>query len=406
MTEKEKRFITLKELFDGEELLDEKLSDFATLRNYSTGSKCQFAKAMMHYCNSTKLMPAQLLEEAYEDEDNIKRINHRRINGKLAKFKKSISHLAPNTEKNMFNAIIHWYAMNDIQIPAAVRSNDKVTGLKENRFIPTADDIREALNYVTYRDKAIILLQCSSGMGTSELLSITRQEFLDGINYDTMITTLHPVRKKTQTPYTTFCSPEATNAVLFWLKEWDGEMLIDLREDGVTAMYQRINKATGKEKGVYGKFRSHNMRKFFNNELLNAGMSYNLVWFLSGRSENSTQKAYYDWKEERLREEYIKFVKHISVTEVVVNLTPEDVMSELNDLKTSMSNMQKERDALARMVQEQANAIKDIQNKTLYIEKLKASNIDDERKEILIQVAEEQKKRKMGLPYKKMWEPE
>lgn len=406
MEEEKKRFITLKELFDGEELLDEKLSDFATLRNYSTGSKCQFAKAMMHYCESTKMMPAQLLEEAYEDEDKFKRINLRRINARLATFKKSISHLAPNTEKNMFNSIIHWYTMNDVQIPAAVRSNDKVTGLKENRFIPTADDIREALNYVTYRDKAIILLQCSSGMGTSELLGLTRKEFLDGIDHNTMITTLHPVRKKTQIPYTTFCSPEATNAVLLWLKEWDGEMLIDLKEEGLIAMYQRINGAMGKEKGVYGKFRSHNMRKFFNNELLNAGMSYNLVWFLSGRSENSTQKAYYDWKEERLREEYIKFVKHISVTEVVVNLTPEDVMSELNDLKTSMSDMQKERDALARMVQEQSNAIKEIQNKTLYIEKLKASDIEEDRKELLVDVAEQQMKKKMGMPYKKLWEPE
>ncbi len=388
-TMSETRFITFKQLFDGKELLDEKLSEYATLRNYSTGSKSQLAKSMMHYCNTTKMMPTQLLEEAYEDQDKNIRMNMRRINGRLTAFKISIRHLAPVTAKNMFNVIIHWYAKNDVQIPEAVRSTDKVTTLKKNRVLLEAEDIRTALNYVTFRDKAIILLQCSSGMGTSELLGITRQEFLDGIDYETYITTLYPVRAKTQQPYITFCSPEATKAVLLWLEEWKGEMLFNLKEDGLLSMYQRINHAMDThEKGVYGKIRSHNMRKFFNNQMLNNGMPRDLVWFFSGRTENETQKAYIDYKPERLKEMYMEHLKAVSVTEVVRDITDARVQA-----------LEKENVELRAMMEK-------IQQRLGITDKIESSSLPDERKKLYTSVLKEQNKRDMGLPYKELWMPD
>lgn len=334
---------TLKTMFNSGtgELLDESLENYASLRNYSKGSRRQFARAMMHHCNANEMTPMQLLEEAMVDEDNHIRMTIRKINTRLTKLKKHLSDLAPITQKNVFNTVVHWYKMNDVQIPSAVRSNDKVTTLKENRYIPTPDDIRLILEEAkTPRNKAIILVQISSGMGNAELLSIKREEFLEGIDYDTYITTLHPVRGKTQQPYTTFCSPEATKAVLYYLEKYDGEMLFPLEEKGLIAVYRRItSRLYEKQKGVYSKYRSHNMRKFFNNQMMNHGMPRDLVWFFSGRCENETQKAYVDYGDNYLKEQYMNFVKHVSVTEVVRDLLDhKEILAELR--KTHDDNIQ------------------------------------------------------------------
>uniref|UniRef100_UPI00351BF875 tyrosine-type recombinase/integrase n=1 Tax=Methanomethylovorans sp. TaxID=2758717 RepID=UPI00351BF875 len=309
----------LNELYAEGELINDALKTYADLHEYKKGTRSNFAIAMWKYCNLTGLTPEQLLSEAFEDEDNRVRMPQRKIYTHLSKFKESLKVIAPTTARVTFNMVVHWYRQNSVQVPPI--NIPKVKPRKENRFIPTADDIREALNYVTYRDKAIILLQCSSGMGTAELLGISRQDFLDGVDYDTYITTLHPTRAKTNTPYTTFCSPEATKAVLYWLEQWQDESLFGLKKYGILAMYKRINVAIGKDKYTFGRIRSHSMRKFFNTEMLNAGMPRDLVWFLSGRTENETQRAYIDYKTEVLKNAYMKHVKAVSVTEVVRDIS-------------------------------------------------------------------------------------
>jgi integrase len=305
--------------------LDNTFKKYIKLHNRKSGTAHNMAAALRYLCNITNKTPTQLIDEALTEQESNIRMNRRKVGDYLAEYSDAIQHLAPTTRRSFFNCIKRFYVRHDIFLPST--GTEKVQPLKENRYIPTSDDIRKALSYSSPRNQAIILLQCSSGMGSAELLSLTRKEFLDGIDRTTMITTLHPTRVKTQQPYTTFCSPEATRAVLYWLEFYDGESLFGINQTGLTSMYKRLDIRLKNEvpSGKFAHIRSHNMRKFFNNELLNAGMSYDLVWFFSGRCESDTQKAYRDWKEERLKEEYIKFVKHISVTEIVRDITNEKV---------------------------------------------------------------------------------
>lgn len=300
--------------------VDTMLETYSTNCKYSHSSKRQLAIAVLRYQNATGMSMTDLLNEAYADEDNRVRLPMRKINMRLAAMQKYIENLADVTRKNTFNIIVHFYKMHDIQIPTSIKTNVKASALKENRYIPKPDDIRAMLEVTSkLRDKAIILLQVSTGMGSSELMSITCNEFKAGVDRTTMITTLRPQRAKTKNHYITFCSPEATEAVLKYLETYKGEYLFDLNEQKLMGIYRRISqRLEEKEKGVYCKHRSHNMRKAFNSRMLNHGMPRDLVWFFSGRSENDVQRAYIDYDEAHLKAEYMKHMEAVMVlTEVI-----------------------------------------------------------------------------------------
>ncbi len=329
------------------DILSEKdFINFCKRNNYKKSTIRNIANSLRVLCNIAGKMPSELLDEANDEQDSNVKLRKRQVGTYIAEYTDAIAPLSPTTRRQMFNMVKDWYTKNDITLPYA--GTVKAAPTKENRYIPTRDDIFKSIQYASPRNKAIVLLQCSSGMGTAELLSIKREEFLKGIDRNTMITTLRPIRVKTQEHYVTFCSPEATKAVLLWLEEWDGEMLIDLKEHGLVTMYQRLSDDAGfkTEKGQFSPIRSHNMRKFFNNELVNAGMSKDLLWFFSGRCENDVQRAYYDWKPEVLKEKYMDYVKYVSVTEVIVddlyNAKIEEMKQELNYQKNEYMAAQME----------------------------------------------------------------
>lgn len=312
------KIFSLKEVMEDKVFLD----TFSSNKESTVESK---AAAMRSLCNMTGKSPTELKNEAVEDQFNPKMPlpSMRKVKDYLSELYSGLNDLAPSTKIHRIAVIRYFYELNEIQLPPKKRSS-KTLSLQNPKAIPNAADIKRALTFTKNpRNHAIILCQASSGMGAGEILSITTEDFWKGQDKSSNITTLHPIRKKTQHRYITFISPEATDAVKLYLKNYDGEMLFPLTVRGLKTMYSRLDADAGfeKEMGEYGWIRSHNMRKFFNDQMRDAGMPVDLVDYLSGRTESTTRTAYHTWKEYLLKEHYMKYVDSVSIMETVRNTT-------------------------------------------------------------------------------------
>lgn len=60
----------------------------------------------------------------------------------------------------------------------------------EHLDIPSKDDLRDVLKVCDLRDKAILLVGCSSGLTASAIVKLTIEQFFKGYDPETRITAL------------------------------------------------------------------------------------------------------------------------------------------------------------------------------------------------------------------------
>jgi len=173
----------------------------------------------------------------------------------------------------------------------------KVEGLKESQIRKnlTKEDICQMLEVCrTFKMKAVILAQASSGLAGSDLLNLKISDFKEGIKevYDDnderrRICQLNLKRKKTHVKFTTFFNEEAVEAIERYLEferediKPDDALFSRYKSGGdhMTTMaiqhsYRDLNKFLNWKPDAdgYHKATSHMLRKFFNTQLINAGM--------------------------------------------------------------------------------------------------------------------------------------
>lgn len=332
--------------------IDETILEHCDKNGYSKGTRRNIAYGFAIYCNAIGMTPTELFEEAVLEQT--KPIQLRKINKHLAKLRAAIVDLAPQTQGQVISIVTNFYRCNDIQVPFI--KPPKAKKLKENFYIPNREDVKRAILHTTPRNQAIILTQATSGMGMSEVLSLTVDQFYDGVDKNDVVT-WHITRAKTDYDYTTFSSPEATKAIRLHLETHEGTSLWNLNQNGLLAMYKRLDERAGFEtaKGNYGKIRSHNMRKYFNDVMRDAGAPVDFVDYLSGRKESETHATYHLQKPHLLKELYIKYLPALGIMEDVRVVSNEDVMKELqrqhddnlmmsmkyNDLEAELYEMKK-----------------------------------------------------------------
>ena len=273
--------------------------------------------------------------------------------------------------------VISFYKYNYVEVPIQPRSKLKSRPKKENIKTVGKEGIRAALEHCNVRDEAIALCGVSSGMGSSELSSLTLQAFYDGYDSETGITTFDMRRQKVGTDFITFISPEASQAVLRYLEWRDRPIISDnekeflcrkttedsylfisanvsrsyldaknetirrLPSSAIQQLYKRISKNAGMSsgKGVYNPFRSHNMRKYFNSTLKNNGCDSDLVEYFMGHTLGDTKTAYYEGDPEKLKQIYEKFVPHLMISkELDLSESPEyQKVVQDNDILTKVN---------------------------------------------------------------------
>jgi integrase len=370
-----------------------------TVTDKRVSTQKTYSNAVIHYCNYLDKSPTEFINEAISLEKIDARTSKMTIKGYLGGYKKYISTLAPKTVQLYTTRILSFYKKNDIQIPDFT-IEDAAT-LVNSRDTPSVEIVRNILADCELKHKCIILLQCSSGMGLAELLSITREDFEEGYDVETGVTTFHPLRRKTTIKYTTFCTPECSKYIKLWLEDCDrrGRVLnnlVGMSDIGVKCMYGRLSENAGyKKTKSFRKIRSHAMRKLFTIEMNKHGLSFDVISFLSGRKPSRIWDAYNYYTDDKLKKEYMQHMEAVTFIDRMVVYTDERVQA-LEKQLAERDMKDAERDAL----------IEQIQKRLGLFETVEESDMSDEKKDSYKKVIREQSKRDLGKKYDALWLPD
>lgn len=320
---------------------DEILKELQDTRGLNKTTLKYYKIDLKIYTDLHKMNLNQLLDEAEEEEEKMVRMRKRKIKKRLLQF---LNHLTqenykPSSIKVMMGHITGFYRTFEIETPKI--KLPKIENHETINDIPTKDHIREAIQTRNLKHRAIILFMSSSGTGTYETTKLTVQDFINATwdyhktdnilealkilkKKNGIIPTFHLTRIKTNFQYFTFCSPEASEAIINYLISWDDikpdDLLFKISKDGLGSLFKRINdKYQWGSKGTRRFFHAHSLRKFFATQLTKARIDHLIIEWMLGHSIPPTTAAYYKSDPKELRFQYLQVVDKLSISKVEVH---------------------------------------------------------------------------------------
>ena len=338
--------------------------------NASDNTKQSYLQAMQAYTDKTGKTPEQLILEAEAEVRAGRLMRERTIFTYLPEFRELLEkkELAPLTIKNRMTGICSFYKYYNIDLPVLPKNINRARPQKKRRDIPTKEDIQAILKFCDPLERALVLVDASSGLAATEICNLKVSDFKKGKDLKTNITVLHVTRKKEEDyEFHTCLSPEATMAIEIYLayrsravETEDKERLEQLEKQRVTsdndylfisravpddylsfydldkskkenarlrekmrkldttaimAIYRRLSEKAqmSAPSDDWNIIRSHNLRRFFNTTLLNAGASIFLVDYAMGHALDSTHDGYYRNDPQKLREHYSEYVHLLTI---------------------------------------------------------------------------------------------
>ena len=307
---------------------------FCKDRNIKESTRQGYISTLLRYTNLHNCTIEELIAEAEEDELNRIPLKERRIKHRLLDYRTFLleSDLSSNTVKTYFSKLKTFYIHFEIEIPYLpdVKYNKQyVTNYLD---LPTKQHIQDALDISPLSIKALILFMSSSGTAKAETLSLTVEDFINGTKEyhhntglkdileelserDDIVPTIYLKRIKTDKYYYTFCSSEASQYIIKYLKTRDNlkfnDKLFPFNGSYIMKKFQIINDQMGWGfKGNYRFFRTHTLRKF---HASNIQLVAEYIDALQGRSKNSVHETYIKTNPEKLKEIYIKNMKNVMI---------------------------------------------------------------------------------------------
>jgi integrase len=347
--------------------MDETIIEWLTIINVKANTERNYLLGFQWFTEYTGKEPEELLPEAEKEVRDGILPRQRTIKKYLVGFRKYLQDkgLAPLTVKIHMTSVKSFYQAFDIEIPKT-RSEHRARSLQKHIEIPTKDELCEVLKVCGPLEKAVILVGVSSGLAANEICNLKVSDFKKGHDHENGITTLSLRREKVEFDFITFLTPEASNAVLDYLNyrartsknnevkrlnqlekqrvfsdnnylfikrsihprflETKDDELRKFDTDAFTKVYRFISDNARKSapKGTWNIIRSHNMRKYFNSAMLNAGADSFHVEFFMGHTLDSTQAAYFRASPEKLRDLYAKYIPYLTIQkEADVSESPE-----------------------------------------------------------------------------------
>lgn len=268
-----------------------------------------------------------------------------------------------------------FYRLYEIELPEI--SNVTVPQNETIKDIPSIKHVRIAANTERVKQKAIILLMASSGMGSIELKQLTIKSFIEATTdyhdeneigsvlkalktYDDIIPTWLLRREKTNYLYYTFSSLESTAALIEYLETLpdltNDTLLFPYSENGLVKFFARIN-----DRHDFGRketrrfFHAHSLRMFFATTLTKARLDNLIIEWLLGHSIPPTRASYFKSDPAFLKEEYLKVVNHLSIKEVIVkDRTSEEVKQivlENKELRDGLDTEKQKREMMQKQIE-------------------------------------------------------
>lgn len=331
--------------------------DWLCTLNPAKNTEKVYLQGMQIYTEWTGKDPEPLLTEAEEEIRAGKLMRQRSIKKYLIGFRKYLQDqgLAELTVRSRLTGVKSFYKTFDIEIPSLPRAGNRARPLEENKDIPNKEDLQEVLKVCDLLERAVLLVGASSGLSSNEIRNLKIKDFKRGYDQETEITILDLRRGKVGVDFITFLTPEASRAVWDYLnyREREPKYTYDRRmrqlskqrmtnEDGylfvirnvpdefletqneehrklqdstITKIYRSISEKAQKNtpSGQWNLIRSHNVRKYFNSAMLNAGADSFFVEFAMGHTLDDTRAAYFRASPEKLRDIYQKFVPYLTI---------------------------------------------------------------------------------------------
>ena len=309
---------------------------FCNDRNIKKSTVDGYSVALNQYVDFQGMSINNLLKEAFNDEEKRIPLKDRKLKKRLLDFRNHLlnSSLSSNSAKTYFSKVKTFYMHFEIEIPYLPTiqfDNDYETNYYD---LPTRKHIRDALESVSVDLKAVILFMSSSGTAKAETLSLTVRDFIEASNEyhnggsikkvldvldgrDDVVPTFYLKRIKTDKYYYTFCSPEASQMIVKYLKTRpnlkNNDFLFDFTDATLINRFRQINDSNGWGcKGKYRFFRTHTLRKF---HASNIGLSAEYIDALQGRSKNPIHETYIKTNPNKLKKIYKSVMHNVMIEE-------------------------------------------------------------------------------------------
>lgn len=348
---------------------DPLLIEFLSHRNLKKRTKENYTYYLSLYSDSTSMTLTELIEEAEDEEDENIRLRKRKINNYLNKFHEDLKekNYSTNVIKGSVSTVRSFYQFFNITLPHAQKNSFKLKN-PDITTLPTYEEIKRAVSLSNRKYRAIILLMCTSGMGKAEILSLKIQDLVDSLEEyletslnepldidevarkvatidDNLILNWKVKRIKTGDYYNTFCTPESLQFILDYLSSLKPEYLSfinslfqgpygkPLDPNAFNRYFTHLN-----ERGDFGhvervgRFTSHQLRRWFTTQLYKAGLNQLSIDFLLGHRIDRTTASYFKADPKHLKQEYMKVMEHLAITEKVdVRVVTDERLQEFNE---------------------------------------------------------------------------
>ena len=334
------------------------------LRGLSLNSEKSYLYALADFCTVNKLNPEEMLKIAYNDITERTPPWECQITKWFDKYEEySIkANRSPGTFKTRRTNIKNFFHSHDIPTPRSKRKRIRGENPNDRKGL-SKSDIRTLLGVAkSWKVKALILFEASSGISGDDILRFTVADFNKGLTkvYDKNTRKERTIcrftlkRGKTSKEFTTFISEETVKAIQNYLKleridPTPSDPLFTthkktkrpLQVQGLMGIYRRLNKFAGwkSESGRYNKATSHMLRKFFNTQMINAGMPEEIREHLMGHAlDNKIRDAYFLSNHDELQRVYVQYMDKVAIgpTKPPINMT------EFTEIKTGYEIAQSE----------------------------------------------------------------
>ena len=367
---------------DNQEIIDE----IAIERNIKESTKDKYKIVLNHYSKFCGMTLRELLDEAEDEEEQRIRKKKRKIKRRLIDYRKFLfDNMLISTAKAYLSLVKTFYTHYEIELPILPKLNtlnvNDVEPLKYSDLLT-----KEIIKQVLYKGKpimrAIVLFSISSGCANAETMSLTIHDFIEATSNDAspyhnsndiyevidllmgredIVPTFYMRRRKTNKYYYTFCSPEATQAILVYLandrrKLVPEDKLFKIHPISVVRILGEMNDDLGLgKKGTYNRLRTHQFRKFHASNLKKSGMSMEDINSIQGKAKTAVNEAYFFDNPKQLKQIYID---HLDAVTINWNVHQLDMKSEeYRLLESELDKKNKEYDDLKDRIINIENAI-------------------------------------------------
>lgn len=381
---------------------DIKIKQMFLRKDLSKTRKHHYVKTLNEMFEITGKTPTQLITEAKEEEQpylvngmpRIKDIDDRKITTYFYDYYQYLlkRKLCNSTIDGKLKTLRAFYRENNVILPKTIEVNIPIKIIREGD-IPNLNDIKLAVDNSSIRNKAILLLMASTGIRSSDIRNFKVSDFtratseyhngnciedlLDGGYYKNIVPCWDFIPKKTRKTNNiciTFNTPEATEAMINYLKTRD-----NLKEDdylflsqyhrqigshGIIWLFTELNdKFFHRNEEGNRFFHAHALRKFFISTVKHYTSDYKKSKILSGHAVTRIEVAYEEIKKSVMKEFYMQLIPHLSIRDTKVHtIKSEEYISLENKLESEKLKQNKLKDLLSQQGINE-NKIEDILNK-------------------------------------------